>query len=135
MTPKAAESFAAYVALGSQRTLAKVAADQVRQGYGKTVATRTRILEGWSVEYGWQERLRLMSEAKLNEANELRADIYLRIIREYDRRTRDAMAAAMKLPDLHGVHDRIKFPDPERHVVEGDADAPITIRFVRDGAD
>lgn len=132
MTAKAEEAFADYVALERPRSLERLAKERVRQGVGQSSSGQKRQLEKWSAQYGWQERIRRLAESKLNEANETRADIYLRVIREYDRRTRDEMAAAMRLHDLHQLHDRVKFPDPQRVTHEGDPDAPIVFQFIRD---
>lgn len=135
MSPKAEEAFADYVAMDKPRAYARLAEARVRQGHGTSTAAQTRRLEKWSVEYGWQERLRRISEALLNEVTEIRAEVVSRIVREYDRRTRKEMAAAMKLHDLHGVYDRVKFPDPQRITHEGNPDAPIVFNFIRDGGD
>jgi hypothetical protein len=132
MTPKAEEAFADYVAQERPRSLERLAAERVRRGLGKSSEGQKRTLEKWSAQFGWQERIRRLAEAKLNEANETRADIYLRAIREYDRRTRNEMIAAMKLHDIHGVHDRVKFPDPQRNIIEGDPDSPVFFQFIRD---
>ncbi len=67
-TPKAAEAFAAYVALGPGRTLRTLADQYVQQGRYKTAATALRIFADWSVRDRWQDRIRdvLTAEAERN---------------------------------------------------------------------
>lgn len=65
-SPRAAEAYAEYVALGPDRSLAKLAALRAeRRGeLGKSSAI-VRQLEKWSVEHGWQERLAALVAAQV----------------------------------------------------------------------
>jgi len=115
-TPKAAEAFAAYVALGPKRSLRRLADEYVTQNRYKTTATAFNSLRDWSRIHGWQERLREAAEARssamLDEAADLNTETYLAICREYHERIRDEMAAAWKVGDLHPLFDRVK-PAPK----------------------
>ncbi len=105
----ARQAWADYLAMGADRSLDKLAA-QYRNGTTAALTRRRRTLATWSVDYGWQDRLRAIADEQAAEAAEVRRSIYLRTIREYDRRTGEAMIQAMHLDSIHGVHDRMK-PD------------------------
>ncbi|MDF2757511.1 MAG: hypothetical protein K0S99_142 [Thermomicrobiales bacterium] len=109
----AAEMFAAYVGLGPQRSLRKLAADFPNP------SSKLRQLVTWSSKYGWQDRIKALAEDELEEAVELRRGIYLRILREYDRRTEEYMLRAAKLDEMHGVYDRVKPAEPTTGVNVG----------------
>jgi len=55
-SPKAAQSWADYVALGPDRSLTKLIA-RYRRAPGTCPTTRLQTLKKWSAEYGWQDRL------------------------------------------------------------------------------
>lgn len=80
-TPKAAQAFQDYLAMGAGRSLRKLAAVYVEHGYHKTASTAFTILKNWSIAHGWQDRLteaiNERSAALLAEASELDADSFL----------------------------------------------------------
>lgn len=79
-TPKAAQSFADYVALGPNRSLRALAQQYVNHKYAKSVPTQLNILKRWSSEHHWQDRIAnaatAFSENLLNRAAELDADTF-----------------------------------------------------------
>jgi hypothetical protein len=107
MTPRAAEFFAAYYGQGPRRSLRKLANDNGMS------AAQLRQLFTWSSKYDWPGRIRAMAEAQLEEATELRRGIYLRALREYERRTDDSMIQAFHLNDLNSIYDRVKPSEPK----------------------
>ena len=106
MTPKAAAAFAVYVGLGDDRSLAAAAVK---------IPLHVRQLQGWSAAYDWPGRIARAEEeaatAALRRAARKKLAVYGRIVGEYDRRTDGAMAEAMPLAALHGIHDRVKPPE------------------------
>ncbi len=81
-TPKAAQAFADYVAMGSSRSLRKLADRLVQQNVYKTSTAAMRSLAMWSSHYDWQDRLANAaterSDAMLKEAAELDADTFVK---------------------------------------------------------
>lgn len=63
-SPKAAQAFSDYVALGGSRSLEKLAVSLcLRPGYAKsTPRTLRRLLQRWSAAHGWQARLVAIAE-------------------------------------------------------------------------
>jgi hypothetical protein len=108
-TAAAKAAYAAYVALGPSRSLAKLRDALIVQGHTGKPSAILRQLEAWSSQHGWQRRLADMAEAQLAEAEDLRRSVYLTILREYARRFgENGMADAARTDELHGVYDRVK---------------------------
>lgn len=109
-TPKAAEAFSAYVALGPSRSLAKLAEQRVRQGLAKNTPSALWRLKEWSREHNWQQRIADAVNERtshlLAEAAELDSETFLATSREYRRRAQ--MIDAMNLNDIHPLRDRVK---------------------------
>jgi hypothetical protein len=72
-SPKAAQAWADYVALGPDRSLAKLIA-RYRSTPEACPTTRLQTLKRWSAEYGWQDRLHGLAaeQAAIAEARERR---------------------------------------------------------------
>jgi hypothetical protein len=111
-TAKAAEAFAHYVALGPSRSLRKLAADYVRQNRYKTATTALRILQDWSVNFKWQDRIitAMTEEAdkKLEEAAALDADTSLKTSIELNKRAE--YIDAMKMDELIRMRETVRKP-------------------------
>ena len=106
MTPKAAAAFTVYVGLGYARSLAATANE---------CGANAGSVERWSSAYDWPGRIAKAEDeaatAALRRAARKKLAVYGRIVDEYDRRTDGAMAEAMPLAALHGIHDRVKPPE------------------------
>lgn len=89
-TPKAAEAFAAYVAMGPGRSLRKLADQLVSQNIYKSSTTAMLALKRWSVTHEWQARLRDAATARstrmLEESVELDAESFLFTSRQINER-------------------------------------------------
>ncbi len=94
-SPKAAEWFRRYVALGTGRSLEKLAQQRVAQGYAKTVPTAMSQLKGWSARYQWQDRLAHAADAEAD-----------RMIQASARLDADTFLATSRL-----LNERIKWTD------------------------
>lgn len=79
-TPKAAQAFADYVALGPGRSLRSLHARYRQQTVNKPPTVRFETLAEWSTTYGWQDRIAAAaterSNALLSEANEIDAESF-----------------------------------------------------------
>ncbi len=88
-TVEAKEAFAAYVGLGVNRSLRKLAAELVRQERYKTETTAFNVAGRWSAQHKWQERIEQAvtdrAERMLREASEIDADTFLRTSRHLQR--------------------------------------------------
>src|SRR6266699_937343 len=80
-TPKAAAAFARYCAMGSERSLVKLAHKyrhdiaNAQLELGKrvpTLASLKRVFERWSSQYHWQERVRTYDQERAEEATRKR---------------------------------------------------------------
>lgn len=72
-TPKAAQAWADYLALGPDRSLAKLHAQyEARQKHGESTAPTTtlRQLEKWSAAFDWQGRLKAIVDSAAAAAEE-----------------------------------------------------------------
>lgn len=82
MTPKAAEAFDLYVAMGHRRSLRSLADDMVRRNFYKSSTVAFRQLGEWSSKYGWLDRISAsvtaLAEARLERAAELDAESFLK---------------------------------------------------------
>jgi hypothetical protein len=121
-TAKAAQAFADYVALGPDRSFAKLAAIKGKNG------SYIGQLEIWSSKHHWQDRLKDLAQQQLAEAVDLRSSLYVGILREYYRRFGDdpAMMQSVQLDALHGVFDRVK-PADALHII---GDLTTAIRLI-----
>lgn len=129
-TPKAAQAWADYLALGPDRSLAKLHTTYVADSNGGKPAANLRQLEYWSTQHGWQDRLKAIADAQAAEATELRRATYLTILREYHRRYgNDDTVQAARTPDLHGVYDRVRPEDPKPVHIAGHDGGPLVVQF------
>lgn len=114
-TAKAAEAFAAYVALGPGRSLEKLAQQRVRQGYGKSTASVVRVLERWSSLYGWQDRIASarteQSERMLQEAADLDAETFLETSRLLNERVH--YSTRHHLDEIVKMRESVRKPTPK----------------------
>ena len=74
-TPKAAQAWADYLALGPDRSLEKLASryHRRRKFPKSSPASTLRQLKRWSAEFGWQDRLRDIVDREVREAQEREA--------------------------------------------------------------
>jgi len=90
---EAAECFAAYVAMGVNRSLRKLATELVRQNQYKTETKALNSIARWSTQHNWQDRIEQAAteraERMLREAGELDADTFLRTSRHLHRQVND----------------------------------------------
>lgn len=81
MTLKAAEAFAAYVAMPPKRSYRKLADALVQQGFYKNATSALRTIAKWATDYAWQDRLANavtdLTRQRLEQAAEIDADTYL----------------------------------------------------------
>lgn len=114
-TPKAAEAFAAYVALGDGRSLRKLAAQLAEQGVYKTSTSAMRCLGPWSREYRWQDRIAQAAseraEAMLREASNVDADTFLRSSRILNERMQLATSGHVDM--VVKVRESVRKPMPK----------------------
>lgn len=75
MTPKAAEAFAAYVAMGPGRSLRALAHLLVERNLYKNSSSAVRTIQEFSTRYHWQERLAAAITARTEEALAKAAEI------------------------------------------------------------
>lgn len=82
MTPRAAEAFDLYVAMGPRRSLRALARELVQQNLYKTTTVAFRQLGEWSSKYGWSDRIAsaatAIAESRLEQAAELDADTFFK---------------------------------------------------------
>lgn len=101
-TPKAAEAFSDYVALGPDRSLRNLAEQYVAQKRYRNATTAFNQLRRWSARDGWQDRITQAANAEteriLHLASELDADTFLESSRKLNSRIHN-------LPDAE--HDAI----------------------------
>lgn len=82
MTPKAAQAFDDFVALGPTRSLRKLYERYRQQTVSKPPSSRLETLFEWSTKYGWQDRIAsavtALAEARLEMASEIDAGSFLK---------------------------------------------------------
>lgn len=114
-SPKAAEAFAAYVAMGPSRSLRKLADALVAQNRYKTTTTALNSLRTWSAEFNWQERIATAASARadrmLEEAAELDADTFLRTSQDLNRRA--TFIDGFKVDEMIRVRESVRKPAPK----------------------
>lgn len=94
-SPKAAQAFADYVAMGPSRSLSSLC-ERYRTGTKPVPTNRLTTLKEWSIKYGWQARI---AEAATERAREM-----LEQASEIDAQT--FLATSVKL------NQRVKLSDP-----------------------
>jgi hypothetical protein len=92
-----------YVTMGPSRSI-----DKLRQNHGKTTATYTRQLEGWSSQYGWVACARKYDDEMTLIAIQEASDAYRRDLEDHRKRYGDAgkalyQVAAKLLKQLDGI--------------------------------
>jgi len=79
-TPRSAQAFADYVAMGSRRSLLALVAGYRRQTATDPPSRRLETLQDWSVKYAWQKRIAGAitdrTAAMLDEAAELDTETF-----------------------------------------------------------
>lgn len=82
MTPKAAEAFDDFVAMGPTRSLRKLVASYRQRPVNEAPTIRFETLAEWSSRYQWQDRLAssvtAITDARLERAAELDSGSFLR---------------------------------------------------------
>jgi hypothetical protein len=79
-TPRAAQAWADYLALGPDRSLTRLA-EQYQKHTESSPAVTLRQLKKWSTQHDWQGRLKAIADAQAREAEERQAE-YIRSIME-----------------------------------------------------
>lgn len=128
MTPKAAQAFADYAALGAGRSLDKLVTHY--QSRPESAPTRQLTsLKVWSTKYGWQDRIKRMAAEQTAEVAELERAILVNGTRELHRRYgNDTTMMGAKTDELLSVLGHVK--PKEAHLNIGGS---ATIRII--GAD
>ena len=131
MTVKAAEAFAAYVAMGPGRSLRSLAHVLAEQNHYKTASTAQRILADWSVRYRWQERLSAAITARtedaLAKAAEIDAQVFLGTREELSKRM--AYADMLPLDAIIKVVEATRKPEP-RGATQVNVNLSVTLRAI-----
>lgn len=114
-SPKAADAFRRYVALGPGRSLRKLAAQDVQHGLYKNTTAALRTYAKWSVDYGWQERLAHAADAAaehmLEEAARLDAETFLATSRLLNERAK--WTDAGHLDAVVKMRESVRKPQPK----------------------
>ncbi len=118
-TPRAAQAFQDYVAIGPARSLSRLIElyHDTHQSATKPPPTkRLDTLKEWSTKYGWQDRIAQAVTERgmqlLAQAAELDVETFLATSREYHRRLTALDIETMPLPHLHDVRSQVRRKDP-----------------------
>lgn len=114
-TPKAAEAFLAFLAMGPGRSLRKLADHLVLQNVYRTSTVAMRSLGIWSSKYRWQDRLAeaatARSTAMLREAADLDADTFLVTSRLLNERAH--LTIALDTDHVVKIRESVRKPMPK----------------------
>lgn len=114
-TAAAKEAFAAYVALGPDRSLRKLAAKLARHNQYESETQAFNALARWSSAHNWQDRIdhaaTIRSEALLTQAAELDADTFIRTSRQLNERVQTQSPIAVE-PMLR-IRESVRKPPPK----------------------
>lgn len=112
----AEEAFLDYVSIDrKERSLRLLAEIYVERGYYKKPGTALAVLNRWSAQHRWQERIRQAAteaaERKLQEAADLDADTFLRTSRELNKRAE--YADALQMDQMIRMRETVRKPTPK----------------------
>lgn len=112
-TPRAAEAFERYLAMGPKRSIRALAERDAAQNLYKNATAAHRVYADWSVKYRWRTRLAeaasVRTERLLGEAAELDADTF-RLTSEKLHERMGMMTPALHLDAIVKLRESVRKP-------------------------
>lgn len=132
MPAKAAAYFALYVGMGPGRSLRSLASILVERGYYKTATTALRMLNTWSVEFRWQERLSAAITARTEDALAKAAEIDAQSFARTSELIADRLAVAEpdQLDAVLKIREAVRKPDARSGAATVNLNLSVTLRSI-----
>lgn len=125
-SPDAVKAFADYYELGASRSLEKLL-DRYRSGTEPAPTRRMTTLKTWSTTFGWQDRIRAITQEQLASATEIDGESF--VITSRKLRERLDITDPLNLTALIKIRESVRPATAKEVKVTGADGGPLVVQF------